>query len=260
MDKQRIKELETILDNLYPHWREIRRETIECFGDKEALKIIDFHANNWIDIVHWVSDEYPEDEQMNIVYIYWLRLFKEIYWLQFLFYTGNYQTAYRNLRYVLEMLCQAYYIDATHPDSTLDEQIDWARRTEEKGIFGWGLVKRALCILIDKREEEIRLLFKPLWSNLNRHVHPSVIQMDAIAEEDFAGLVTDSFSESLAKELQEVTDKVMDIICAMVLKRFPKAREHARNYKFIREWEDCLPNTMKIIRSDPPGAQEQNKV
>ncbi len=250
MDKQRIKELETILDNLYQHWRETRRETIEYLGDGEALKIIDFHANNWIDIVGWVSHEYRKDEQMNIVYIHWLRLFKEIYWLQFLFYTGNYQTAYRNLRYVLEMLCQAYYIDAGHPDSTLDEQFEWARRTEEEGIYGWRLVRSALCILVDKREEEIRILFKPLWDNLNRHVHPSVIQMDVIAEEDFAGLVTDSFSENLAKELQEVTDEVMDIICAMVLKRFPKAREHARNYEFIYEWEDCLPNTMQIIRSD----------
>ena len=48
---------------------------------------------------------------MNIVNIQFLRVFKDIYWLQFLFYTGNYPTAYRNLHYIWEMMSQAYYID-----------------------------------------------------------------------------------------------------------------------------------------------------
>jgi hypothetical protein len=136
VDNQRIKELESILDNLYQHWRDTRRETIACLGDKEALKIIDFHANNWIDVVSWVSTVYERDEQFKILYIQWLRLFKEIYWLQYLFYTANYSTAYRNLRYMWEMMSQAYYVHVIHPNLTIDEQFQRAREIEEQHIYG----------------------------------------------------------------------------------------------------------------------------
>lgn len=184
---------------------------------------------------------------MNIVYVQWLRLFKEIYWLQFLFYTGNYATAYRNLRYMWEMVSQAYYVDTQYPDLTLDEQFECAKRIEEERVYGWKVVSSALCMLLNKGDEETHALFKPLWDNLNIYVHPSTIQMDMVAEKDFSVLVTDSFNQQLAKELQMMTDKVMDIIYAILLTKFPKAREHARNYKFINEWEQCLPTAMQII-------------
>lgn len=250
MRHQRINELEGTLDDLYKHWRDTRKETIGHLGDKEALKIIDFHANNWIDIVGWISADYPRDEQMNIVYIQWLRLFKEIYWLQFLFYSANYPAAYRNLRYMWEMLSQAYYVDAKYPGASLDEQFDWARVLEGQHIYGWRVVETTLRQVLNKPTNKVVALFKPLWNTLNRYVHPSTIQMDMVAEEDFSVLVTDSFNEKLAKGLQDATDQIMDVIYATVLNRFPKAKTRARNYKHIHEWEDCLPNTMAIIRRE----------
>ena len=108
MNAKRLKDLENILDNLYVQWKEVRKETIEGLGEREALKIVDFHVNNWIDIVGWISSKYKREEQMNIVIFQFSRLLKELYWLQFLFHTANYPTAYRNLRYIPEMACQAY--------------------------------------------------------------------------------------------------------------------------------------------------------
>jgi len=72
--------------------------------------------------------------------------------------------------------------------------------------------------------------------------------MDLVAEQDFSALVTDSFNESLARRLLIVTDKVFDIVCAVVLKRFPKAISLAQQYKFLDEWQECLPNTIGIMR------------
>lgn len=247
MDNQRLKDLEKMLDKLYGHWRQVRRETIKHLGDREALKIVDFHGNNWIDIVGWVSAEYERKEQLNILYVQWLRLFKEIYWLQFLFYTGNYATACRNLRYIWEMVSQAYYVDSEYPNLSLDEQFESVRGIEEERVYGWRIVSSALCRLLNKREEEVRALFKPLWDSLNMYVHPSATQTDVVAKQDFSALVTDSFSEPLAKELEVITDRVMDIVYAIVLTRFPKAAERARNYKFKHEWQECLPNTMKVV-------------
>lgn len=175
MNAGRIREVENILDNLYKYWRDIRKETIEQLGEREALKIIDFHANNWIDIVKWISSKYKREEQMNIV-------------------------------------------------------------------------SSALGKALNKTGQEIQARFKPLWGHLNKYAHPSARQMDLVAEQDFSALVTDSFNEALARELLTVTDKVFDIVYAVVLKRFPKAMSLVQKYEFIDEWQECLPNTIGIIK------------
>lgn len=247
MSAEKARDLETILDNLYEQWREIRKETVERLEGKEALKIIDFHANNWIDIVKWISSEYKREEQMNIIGFQFFRLFKEVYWLQFLFHTGNYPTAYRNLRYILEMICQAYYVDSNHPTLSLDEQMEKTKDLEER-VFGWNIVSSALCRIFNQTEEEIRDQFKSLWDGLNKYAHPSVRQMDLVAKEDFSALVTDSFNETLARELLTGTDRVFDVVYAAILRRFPKIVTLVRQYEFIHEWEECLPNTIGVIR------------
>ncbi len=247
MNAEKASDIEGILDSLYEHWKQIRRETVKELGKREALKIIDFHTNNWIDIVRWISSSYERQQQMNIVGFQFLRLFKEIYWLQFLFHTGNYPAAYRNLRYILEMTCQACYIDTKYPTLTLDEQIEKTGELEER-VFGWNIISSALCSIFNQTDEEIRGHFKSLWNGLNKYAHPSVRQMDLVAKEDFSALVTDSFNETLARELLTVTDKVFDIVYAAILRRFPKVITLVRQYEFIHEWEECLPNTISIIR------------
>lgn len=246
MNHEKTSDVEGILDNLYEDWKQIRRETVRQLGEREALKIIDFHANNWIDLVRWISSKYKREEQMNIVIFQFSRLFKEIYWLQFLFHTGNYSTAYRSLRYILEMICQASYIDRKYPALTLDAQIEKTREIEER-VFGWNVVNSVICKVLKKPDEEILVSFRLLWNDLNKYAHPSVMQIEVVAKEDFSALVMDSFNENLAKALLEATDKVFDIVYAVVLKRFPKAIGLAQQYEFIHEWEECLPNTINII-------------
>jgi hypothetical protein len=119
---------------------------------------------------------------------------------------------------------------------------------EEQHVFGWQIICRALCSTLNRQEEEIRAHFKPLWDGLNKYAHPSAKQMDLVAEKDFSSLVTDSFDESLARELLVATDKVFDIVYAVVLKRFSKAKSLALQYQFLDECEECLPNTVSIIR------------
>lgn len=249
MKKRRQKELEDILDSLYGHWQDVRRETITSLGEKQALKIIDFHGNNWIDIISWISSTYLRQEQMNIVNFQFTRIFKEVYWLQFLFFAGNYPAVYRNLRYMWEMMSQAYYVDYKYSELSLDEQFAKVRMIEEH-TQGWNIVVPTLCRVLKKSGKKIEFNFRPLWDELNRYVHPSAKQLDLIAEADFSSLVTDSFSEPLAKGVLQTTDKVLDITYAIMMKKFMKIIELVRGYKFIKEWEDCLPYTMTIIRGN----------
>lgn len=247
MDTEEIRKLENTLDALYEHLKSVREETITHLGDEDALHIIDFHANNWIDIVKWISSKYDKEEQMNIVIFQFHRLFKEIYWLQFLFHYGNYPLIYRNLRYILELICQAYYIDSKYHSLSLDEQIKKTNEMEEK-IYGWPLVKTVLCNILNSDEQCIKSNFKPLWKNLNKHVHPSGKQMDIVATEDFSSLLTDSFNENLARDTLRATNEIFDIVNMILFKRFPRIKEACLKYKFINEWEQYLPNTMKIMK------------
>lgn len=246
MARERIVDLERVLDNLYKHWRDVRRETIAGLSEKEAVKIVDFHANNWIDIVSWISSKYQKEEQMNIVNFQFTRVFKEIYWLQFLFFAGNYPAVCRNLRFIWEMMAQAYYVDAKHPDLGLDEQFAMAKLIEEH-TRGWNIVQPTLCKVLKTSGKNIEFQFKPLWSELNRYVHPSVKQLDLIADKDFSSLITDSFNEALAKDTLRITDNILDLVYAIVLSKFSRVGKFARDYKFIHEWEECLPNTMNLI-------------
>ena len=98
--RERIEKLQKTLDSLYEHLKQIRREAITCLGDKDALHIVDFHGNNWIDIWRWVASEYKEESKNSVLFFYFSMLFKEIYWLQLVFLYANYPTVYRNLRYI----------------------------------------------------------------------------------------------------------------------------------------------------------------
>jgi hypothetical protein len=246
MKTKRIITLENALDNFYEHWKSVRKETITHLGEEDALHLIDFHANNWLDISTWISSQYSRKEQMNIVDFQFLRLFKEIYWLQFLFLTGNYSTVYRNLRYTLEMISQAHYIDLNYHDLTLDEQIEKMKVIEEE-IYGWKLISNVLCEILDSDKEKIQNKYKPLWNRLNKHVHPSAKEMDNVASKDFSSLIIDSFNESLSRKVLADTNKIFDIVYAVIFKKFPKIKDLALKYKFINQWKNDLPNTMYII-------------
>lgn len=247
MRADRIRKLEQTLDGFYDRWDTIREETITNLGEKDALLIIDFHANNWLDIIGWINSNYDRKEQKNIVSFQFQGLFKEIYWLQFLFHNGNYPVIYRNLRYILELICQAYYVDTEYPNLSLDEQIEKTKETEEK-VYGWNLVKSVLRKIFNSNESSIRLKFKPSWDYLNKHVHPSAKQMDIVAKEDFSSLVIDSFNEKLARNALRDTSEVFDIIDMIIFKKYPRIRDLALQYEFINEWEELLPLTIKFIR------------
>jgi hypothetical protein len=186
---------------------------------------------------------------MNIVIFQFSRLFKEIYWLQLLFHNGNYPIIYRNLRYILELICQAYYVDSEYPHLSLDEQVEKTKEIETE-LYGWTLVKSVLRKVLNGSERRIDSDFKPLWIYLNKHAHPSAHQMDIAATEDFSSLVTDSFNETLARDALKATDEIFDIVSLIIFRRFPKIKESALRYEFLNEWGKFLPNTVRIIRED----------
>lgn len=239
--------VETFLDELYEHFKSVREDTITHLGRGDALHIIDFHGNNWIDMHSWISSKYMGEEAKQVGFFQFFRLFKEIYWLQFLFHHGNYPMIYRNLRYILELIAQGYYADSQYPNLALDEKMEKTGEIEES-VYGWSLVKVVLCEVSDSTEESVRSNFKPLWDYLNKHTHPSAKQMDMVATEDFSSLITDSFNKTLATNVLRATNEIFDLVTMIIVREFSMVKESILQYKFINEWDEYLPNTMTLVR------------
>jgi len=249
MKSKELENIEKIIDRVYAHWKDIRRETIISLGKELSSHIIDFHGNNWIEITRWIHSEYSREEQYNIVNFQFNTLFKEIYWLQFLFYVANYAMIYRNLRYDLEMMTQAHYIDNKYSNFNLDAQFVKLAE-EEKTMFGWRFVRKELASIFEMDSKTIDEFFHPIWEYLNKHVHPSGVQMDIIAEKNIESLVKDSFNRELAIKALKVTDTIFEVIYLIIFKKYPKIRKEAINYKHLSEWEEHLPKLVFYIKGD----------
>lgn len=234
------------LDELYAHWDDIRSETIDSLGEEQALCILDFHANNWIDITQWLHTAYCREELMNIVMFQYSRLFKEIYWLQFVFLRGNYPMVYRNLRYILELMSQAYEVQQRGSGLTLDEQVARTKEIEEER-YGWRLLRPVLADVLELENEEIDDRLGPLWKVLNKNVHPSAIDMDVVADEDFDALITDSFDAKLAEDALDATDITFDVTTAIMFKEFPQLAEPAQESGHFMDYRSSLPYTARVI-------------
>ena len=140
MERDKIIKIKESLWSLCEPWDSITHETIESLGEEDALHILEYHGENWIDIVtEWLPAKYREEEKNGIIYLQFLSLFKETLWLQFLFHTGNYNLIHRNLRYLFELMAQAYYVEWKYPGLDSDKQIEKIMEIEEQ-IYGWNLV------------------------------------------------------------------------------------------------------------------------
>jgi len=254
LSNDNIEEIQKTLDFFYKLLRQRSKHTIASLGSKDALHIVDFHSNNWIEILKWINLEYKNESENSVLFFFFTLLFKEIYWLQLIFLYTNYPIVYRNLRYLWELITLGYYIEEKFPNISLDEGMDMALKIEENGTFGWRLIITSFPSILEKSIEEVKNELHPLWKYLCKHAHPSGMVFHEIAEKDFSALITDSFNDELSQALLSKLDIVFDLIYACIFKRFPKILRLAANYEFLVEWKNLIPITFNIIeKSHVPG-------
>lgn len=243
--KDTPEKLQKVLNELYQHLESIKIETIKILGEKQSLHILDFHANNWIDIRNWITSEHKKDTENSLLFFYFFTLFKKVYWMQLFFLSANYSAIYKDLRYIWELISQGYYIDSRcSKNMSLDQRMGLAQQLEEEK-YGWKLVKDVLKDL-GFNDNDIKIIHQ-LWIYLNKHAHPSPKQFNEIAREDFSIFVTDSFNKNLAISLLRKIDCVFDIIYLILLREFSGAIKHAKKYKFLDEWKEYIPLIHSLV-------------
>jgi len=253
---QNIEKIVDVLDELYKSLDSVRDDTIKNLGEEKALHISNYHADNCIDlIVTWIPSQYKDKESNNMVFMQFTRMFKELYWLQFLFLAGNYPLIYRNLRYLLEMMAQAYYVDLKYHRLNIDEKFEKIKDLERE-FYGWNLIEHILTKICEtniseSNRESLIDNSHNIWKYyLNKHVHPSSIQMerDLFDEEDlYSSLVTDTFIKKCADDALTTIDYVLDLIYAIIFSSYPRIGDSLLHDKFINKWKFHSPVTMKLV-------------
>lgn len=237
------------LEQYCDHWDDIIAETVDELGERDAFHIHEVHIQNWISVIEWLQAE-GEFKETAVIERF-TQLFNELRWVHFLFLVGNYRTVYWKLRYMMEIVIQAYDIheQSQGEDCTLDEQMAGAAAIEEARYSSdmRGLIVAALDHMLDDEKEDIEAWFEPLWTLMNKHIHPSPKEMHVIADRDPAALYWDSFDEQRAVEVLLTTNAIGDIILWTMFEIYPELVDRATESDPFMDTLEMLPYTAEMV-------------
>ena len=112
--------------------------------------------------------------------------FRIFNWIKVCLTCGSYQSIFRELRFMLDGIAQACYIDLNHMEASLECKLEVYKALGEIGGFiGSSLFDRIKGL---KEKQEI----KELYSELSRFVHPSIEESRRRIESPPPGGVVDS--------------------------------------------------------------------
>lgn len=196
---------------------EVGKETKKKVGKK--LFVWTEHYNNWIDMIGPILKNITEKEAANsFVILRLLQLNNELFWLLTnTIYNAAYHQVIRELRFILESMMQAYYIDTEHSDSNIECKLEIIKEIEREA-YGKRLIDRISLSNKDK--------IRDLYSQLSKYSHSSYTELEmSILRGKVDFLVTPSFDDELFSKCEILTHKVMDIVYLIVLNRFPQICE-----------------------------------
>jgi hypothetical protein len=112
--------------------------------------------------------------------------FRIFNWIKVCLTCGSYQSVFRELRFMLDGIAQACYIDLNHIEASLESKLEVYKALGEIGGFiGSSLFDRIKGF---KEKQEI----KELYSELSKFVHPSIEESRRRIESPPPGGVVDS--------------------------------------------------------------------
>lgn len=204
-------------DPLKP-FREIQEKIGEVTRAKVGERIYTWseHYNNWIDMIQPILRNTSKDEQQNsMVIVRLLDLNYDLLWIMMnVIYSAAYHQVIRELRFLIDSMAQALYLDTEHPGADIYCKMEIVKEIE-KDLFGSRLIER---LPIQHKEK-----LKQLYSLLSKYSHSSYKELEpAIIQGKVDYRITSTFDEELFGQCETLTHNVMDVIYLLVLNRFPQ--------------------------------------
>ncbi len=184
------------------------------------------HLNIWMNTFLPQLQELSEFEKYNSLMVLRLsELQNLITWIMISVWYGKYHQAIRELRYILDSIGQAYYLDIEHPEATISCKLEIIKEIE-KQTFGARLIDR---LDLNHKQE-----LKNLYSDLSKYAHSSYQELEPLIKEGRGDWrVTFAFDEDQFSRTVELTNKVMDAVYFIMFHRFPKIAKRVKNSKKI---------------------------
>ncbi|MHA2264197.1 MAG: hypothetical protein ACXAEN_17525, partial [Candidatus Thorarchaeota archaeon] len=179
---------------------------------------IELH-NHWIDLYYSLTDIYKTEAlASNIVFRQFFTLLRNLMWHTTAMMSGAYESAARELRYIFEDMCQAFYLEQKYPEQNPEEvyEIMKENRPPRGKILIGELnlhddIKNDMCDTMDK---------------LHGYVHPDY---QRIMENVRDPQVVLFYQSEWFSNVRELHAKTCDFVFHMILGTFPDARNHFMN-------------------------------
>jgi len=204
---------------LYKIFEGVEKETKNSVGDRYF--IWSEHYDNWIDLVQPLLKRPSSGSLLIIRFMEFNRI---MLWVQTCVYCGQYYSALRELRFLLEFIMKAYYLDKTHPEDTIEFKIE---KDKEKKLYGSQLIKKLDFVPYVKDE-----LLK-LYAELCGYTHPSKEELAQLLAGKVDIHTTFAFNESMFNKCAELTNKVYDLVFFIVLNKFPEISQNIKNNSLL---------------------------
>lgn len=158
--------MSTIRQLIASHYDGIMKRTAEdCPG---ALEQIDEILQDIRDHIQTIDRRVFSKRNDLLIAIRLVEAFRIFNWIKICLACGAYQSVFRELRFMLDGVAQAYYIDINHIDAPLSCKLEVYRALGEiRGFMGRSLLDRIKGLPVKKELEDV-------YRDLSNFVHPSV--------------------------------------------------------------------------------------
>lgn len=216
---------------IFNKYQNVENETMKKFEDK--IRNWQEETNNWIN--EWyemLSEERWRGIETPLLFVERGIGFEEDFnWIQHCVLSGAYHQAFRELRYLLEMMVQAYFLDTNHSDAMIETKMEILKALENlnKPITG--------CNFIDKTDLGNKKKLKKLYKDLSGFVHPSFKEIQSKL------YYTIQFNEKLFNDCK---DKFTEVLNAL--------KEITKSYikqEFYADWLQEFAEIKKRLSSSP---------
>ena len=206
---------------------EVEREGKKSVADRIYVTWSE-HYSNWIDFFQPLLKGLNDFEKFNLIIVFRLTELQNILiWIWMNTIWGRYHTAIREMRYLLDALIQANYLDTEHPEADIRCKLEILKEIEGEA-FG--------SRLIDKTRLDHRHEVKRLYSELSKYVHSSYEELEPVIKRGRVDWrVTFAFDRELFDRCERLTDNIMDAVYYVTLKQFPRLKETVKSNRIMMD-------------------------
>jgi len=161
-------------------------------------------------------------------------------------YSGLYRNAFDSIRYILESIVLAVYIDTRHPNADLETRIEIFSEVEDKREYH-------AIRLIDELEIDYKDLLRREYKRLSQIIHPSHEQVLEMIDDfmDPKGGPFPIYCERI-EEIHDSMRRMYEIFYFLFIPLFPGLKEALQNnqefIEFIKNYNQVLLSKVFKVR------------